>query len=317
MITRRMLGGLLALSAPLGRAAAQDGPVTMVVPYTPGTGHDILARAMAPFLGQRLGQPVVVDNRAGASGNIGSQAVSRALPDGRTLMLQGNAFVINPGLFRQVPYDPIGSFTPVATLVRADMALVVHPDVPASDAAGFVALAKSGPALDYASPGIGTPQHMAMALFALRAGFQASHVPYRGSAPAVQDVVGRRVACMFMPVHTAVPLAQNGQVRILATAGAQRAAVAPDVPTLIESGFPAVDVDLWYAVLGPAGMAQPLVARLNAEINAWLADPGAEQLFRAQGMVPAPGTPQALAELIAGDVRRWAEVIRAGNISAD
>jgi tripartite-type tricarboxylate transporter receptor subunit TctC len=317
---RRSLLVLAALALLALPASAQqpDGPVTIVVPYTPGTGPDILARLAAPILQARLGQPVLVDNRAGASGNIGSQGVARAAPDGRTLMMQPNTFVMNPSLFRQVPYDPINAFTPVALLTRGDLALVVNPDVPAQDARGFADLARARPtALDYASPGNGTPQHLGMALFALTAGVELTHIPYRGSAPAIQDLIGRRVAAMFLPVHTALPLAQAGQIRMLALGGESRAAAAPSLPTLTEAGYPGAQADLWFGLLGPAGMPAPLVARLNAILNAWIADPATAEALRALGMTPTPTTPAAFGELVARDHARWARVIREARITAD
>ncbi len=309
-----MAGGMAALLA--RRAAAQDGPVTLVVPYTPGTGPDILARLLAPQLQQAIGQPLVVENRAGASGNIGTQAVARAAPDGRTLLLQANTFVMNPSLFRQVPYDPVGSFTPIIRISRGELVLAVNPDVAAADAGGFAELARRQ-SLDYASPGIGTPQHLGMALFGLEAKVMLNHVPYRGSAPAIQDLIGRRVAAMVLPLHTALPLAQAGQVRLLALGSPQRAGAAPALPTMAEAGFPGAEVDLWYGLLGPAGLPAPLVARLNAALNDWLAAPGPQAQLRAQGMLPVGGTPDAFAALIGADLARWAGVIRAAGISAE
>jgi tripartite-type tricarboxylate transporter receptor subunit TctC len=306
------------LALPAARAQQPDGPVSIVVPYTPGTGPDILARLAAPVLQARLGQPVVVENRAGASGNIGSQAVARAAPDGRTLMMQVNTFVMNPSLFRQVPYDPVAAFAPVALLTRGDLALVVNPDVAARDARGLAELARARPqTLDYASPGNGTPQHLGMALFAQTAGVELTHIPYRGSAPAIQDLLGRRVAAMFLPVHTALPLAQAGQIRMLALGSAERAASTPDLPTLAEAGFPGVQADLWYGLLGPAGLPAPLVARLNGILSDWIGDPATAEVLRAQGMVPTPATPVAFGELIAGDHARWARVIREARITAE
>ncbi|MFT8243446.1 tripartite tricarboxylate transporter substrate binding protein [Roseomonas sp. BN140053] len=321
-VTRRGLGPLaLAATLAAGGLRAQpavDGPVTIIVPYTPGTGPDILARLVAPFLGQRLGQPVVVDNRAGASGNIGSQFVARAAPDGRTLMMQPNTFVMNPSLFRQVPYDPVNSFTPIAELSTGDLALVVNPDVPARTAREFAELARARPgALDYATPGNGTPQHLGMALFAQVAKVELNHVPYRGAAPAIQDLIGKRVAAAFLPVHTALPLVGNGQIRLLAVGSLQRSPVAPDVPTLTESGFPGAQADLWFGLLGPAGLPPALVARMNADINAWLAEPGTREQLRAQGMQPAPNTPDAFAALVKRDFDRWAQVVREAGISAE
>ncbi|UFN50281.1 tripartite tricarboxylate transporter substrate binding protein [Roseomonas sp. OT10] len=323
MLTRRRLAATAALlplaaTCPALAQPAIDGPVTLVVPYTPGTGHDILARLLSPFLTARLGHPVVVDNRAGASGNIGSQAVARAAPDGRTLMLQGNAFVINPGLVAQLPYDPVASFTPIIELTTAELALVVQPDLPVRDLRELIAHARANPGkLDYASPGNGTPQHLSMALFGLTAGVELNHVPYRGSAPAVQDLIGRRIALMFLPVHTALPLAQAGQIRLLAVGGEHRAAAAPDLPTIAEAGLPMPPVNLWYGLLAPAGMPAELVARLNAECNAWLREPSTRAALQAQGMVAAGGTPQAFATLISGDLQRWAKVIREAKVSAD
>jgi tripartite-type tricarboxylate transporter receptor subunit TctC len=317
--TRRALAALpLLLAAPALRAQQPDGAVTIIVPYTPGTGPDILARLAAPVLQARIGQPVVVDNRVGASGNIGSQAVARAAPDGRTLMMQVNTFVMNPSLFRQVPYDPVAAFTPIALLTRGDLALVVNPDVPARTAREFAELARAQPTrIDYASPGNGTPQHLGMALFAQTAGVELTHIPYRGSAPAVQDLVGRRVAAMFLPVHTALPLAEGGRIRMLAVGSEARVPTAPDVPTLAEAGFPGAQADLWYGLLGPAGMPAPMVERLNAVLNAWIADPATAEQLRAQGMVPTPTTPAAFGQLVQRDVERWARVIRDARITAD
>jgi tripartite-type tricarboxylate transporter receptor subunit TctC len=320
LLSRR---GLAALVPSLlgGHALAQpapDGPVTVIVPYTAGTGPDILARLLSPVLQPKLGQPVIVDNRAGASGVIGTQAVARAAPDGRTLMMQPNTFVMNASLFPQVPYDPVKAFAPIALLTRGDLALVVNPDVPARDVQAFVALAKVKPgSLDYASPGNGTPQHLGMALFALTAKIELNHIPYRGSAPAVQDLLGKRIAAMFLPVHTALPLVQSGQLRILAVAGERRAPAAPDIPTLTEAGLPGAEADLWYGLLGPSGMPDALVQRLNREVNDWLAQPATAEALRGQGMTPAPSTIEAFAGLVAQDHARWARVIREAKISAE
>lgn len=306
------------LAPPATHAQGMDGPVTIIVPYTPGTGPDILARLAAPALQARLSQPVVVENKAGASGNIGSQTAARAAPDGRILLMQVNTFVMNPSLFRQVPYDPVTGFTPIAKLTRGDLALVVNPSVEAADVRALVALARARPgALDYASPGNGTPQHLGMALFAQAAGIELNHVPYRGSAPAIQDLLGRRVAAMFLPVHTALPLAADGRIRMLALGSEARAASTPKLPTLAEAGFPGVVADLWYGLLGPAGLPAPLVERLNAILNAWVTDAAMAEALRAQGMVPTPDTPAAFAALIARDAERWAQVVRETRISVE
>ena len=321
-LPRRGLAALAALPFLPRPAAAQpgprpDGPVTIVVPYTAGTGPDLLARLAAPFLQPRLGQPVIVDNRAGASGIIGTQAVARAAPDGRMLMLQPNTFVMNPSLFQQVPYDPVRAFAPIALLARGELVLAVNPDVPARDARAFAELARARPGeLDYASPGNGTPQHLGMALFALTAKVEMTHIPYRGAAQAIQDLLGKRVAAMVLPVHTALPLAQSGGIRMLAVGSAARLPAVPDVPTLAEAGFPGAQADLWFGLLGPAGLPDALVRRLNADLNAWLAEPATAEALRAQGMVPTPATPEAFGVLVARDYARWAAVIREARITA-
>lgn len=327
MPTRRgTLAGAAALLAGVapgwGGARAQgqwpDGPITIIVPFTPGTGPDLLARLVAPALRNALGQPVVVENRPGASGNIGTQAAARATPDGRTLLLQANTFVMNPRLFRQVPYDPVTSFAPIVELSRGDLVLAVNPEVAATTARGFADLARAArPTLDYASPGIGTPQHLAMALFALTAGIELNHIPYRGSAPAIQDLVGRRVAAMVLPVHSALPLAADGRIRLLAVGSPARSPAAPAVPTMAEAGFPGAEVDLWYGLLAPAGLPPAPVALLNAMLNQWLVLPATREALRAQGMTPAGGPPEAFAALVARDAARWARVIEQAKISAE
>lgn len=314
MITRRALLAAPLLGTP---ALAQEGPVTIIAPFTPGTGIDILARLAAPVLQARLNQPVVVENRPGASGNIGTQFVARAAPDGRTLMMQVNTFVMNPPLFATVPYDPVGSFTPIIHLTNGDLVLAVNPDIAAENLQAFVALARTRP-VDYGSPGLGTPQHLAMELFRQVAGIgEMNHVPYRGSAPAVQDLVGRRLGAMVLPIHTALPLAQDNRIRMLAVGSAQRLASAPQVATFAEMGFPGAEVDLWYGLLGPAGLAPAQVARLNAALNEWLALPATREALRAQGMLPVGGPPEGFARLIAADLQRWARVIRTANIRAE
>lgn len=314
----------LAISTLPGTLRAQggiqqpDGPVTLIVGSTPGTGNDILARLMAPFLQQRLGQPVVVENRTGASGVIAAQAVSRAAPDGRTLLVLGDPFVTNPSLMPNLPFDPVNGFTFLVNLAYGLIVLAVRTDLPASDVRSLVEMAKARPSqLTYASPGSGTPHHMIMELFRLNTRIELTHVPYRGSAQAVQDLLGKRVDAMMLPVHVALPLARDRQIRILAIGSEQRVPEAPDVPTLAEAGFPMTNVTLWYGLFGPPGMPAPLTQRLNAEVNAWLALSETKERLRQQGMVAGGGTPDAFREQIVGDIRHWARVIREGGIKAD
>lgn len=322
---RAVLAATLPAVLAAGPAAAHhgsgaDGPVTILVPYTPGTGQDLLARLVAPVLQADLGHPCLVENRAGASGSIGSQAVARAAPDGRTLLMQANTFVMAPRLYAQPAYDPVAGFTPIIHLTNGELVLAVNPDVPAPDVQGFARWAATRPGgIDYASPGVGTPQHLAMELFRLELGRpEMNHVPYRGSAPAVQDLVGKRVAAMVLPLHTALPLAADGRIRMLAIGSRARSPAAPAVPTMAEAGFPGAEVDLWYALLGPAGLPEAMVGRIHARLRDWLAEPATREMLRAQGMTPAAETaPSALAALIASDLARWGRVIETAGIRAE
>ncbi len=324
MTTRRTVTGGLAALAAAGPAWAQggargpDGSVTLVVGSTAGTGNDILARLMQPVLTARLGQPVVVDNRTGASGVIAAQTVNRAAPDGRTLLVLGDPFVTTPTLLPSLPYDPLTGFTFVANLAYGAIVLAVRSDLPATDVRGFVEMARARPGrLNYATPGNGTPHHMIMELFRLNTGTELTHVPYRGAAGAIQDLVGKRVEAMMLPFHVALPLARDGQLRLLAVGTERRMPEAPDVPTLAEAGFPMTNVTLWFGLFGPPGMPPDLTARLNAEVNAWLAMPETVERLRAQGMMPGGGTPDAFRQQITNDMRHWARVIRDGGIRAD
>jgi tripartite-type tricarboxylate transporter receptor subunit TctC len=314
----------LALPAALlaGSAAAQEalvqGPVTLVVPYGAGTGPDLLARLVAPVLGRRLGQPVAVDNRTGASGNIGSQAVARAAPDGRTLLMQTTPFVINPALLKDVPYDPARDFQPIAKLATGVLALVVREDFGTPDVAAFLSRARERAGrVDYASPGIGTPQHLAMELFAHAAGIRLTHIPYRTSPPAIQDLLGGRVPAMVLPVHLAVPMARQGTVRLLAVFSEARIETAPAIPTMAEAGVPGLRSDLWYGLLGPAALSPSLVTALHGAVADWLAEPATREALLGMGLFPTPTAPEAFRAEIAADLARLAAVIRAAGITAD
>ena len=317
---RALLAGTAAILSQRARAQTRqpDGPVTLIVPFTPGTVQDLIARLLAPGFQTRLGQPVVVDNRAGASGVIGTGAVARAAPDGRMLMIQGVPFVMSPPLMRSLPYDPVRGFTPLVRLADGHVMLVVQPDVPAQNVAEFVALARARPgALDYASPGNGTAQHMTMELFKLTAGIDLTHIPYRGTAPAVQDLLGRRLAAMMLPVPVALPFVRSGQLRALAIGADARSPQAPEVPTLTEAGMAMGEITLWYGLFGPAGMAPALVERIVAASNDWLADPAVREVLRAQSLIPVGGGSEAFSAFVAAELTRWAGVVRDARIAPD
>jgi tripartite-type tricarboxylate transporter receptor subunit TctC len=306
------------LAFPAHAQRLSERPIFIVVPFTPGSGPDVLARIVAEKLKNRWNQPVVVENKPGASGNIGAAAAARAAPDGHTLVLSVNTFLMNAALYKTLPYDPVKSFEPVVTLATGSLVLAVHSSVPVASARELIERAKTRPdEITYASPGRGTPQHLAMELFKLTTGTSLKHVPYTGSAGAVKDLVGGHVKAMFIPVHTVLPLAEDGQVRLLALGSERRSALAPNVPTLAEEGVAGFEVDLWYALSAPAGTPKDIVERYNAVVNEILASREVKEQFAKQGLVSIGGTPQQLAELIAKDLPRWAKVVKDAGISLE
>ena len=313
-----LLVAALACLAPAGAQRLSDRTIFIVVPFTPGTGIDVLARLVGEELRQRWNQPVVVENKPGASGNIGTQGAARAEPDGHTVMMTVNTFVMNASLFKSLPYDPVRSFEPIVEVATGAVALAVHPSVPAKSVRELVAAAKAAPGtIDYASPGRGTPQHLAMELFKLTAGVDLKHVPYTGSAGAVKDLVGGHVKAMFIPVHTVLPLAGDGQVRVLAIGSDRRSPMAPAVPTLAEEGVAGFDVDLWYGLLAPAGTPKEIVQRYNAAVNEILQTPRVKEALEKQGLVAVGGPPERLRDLVRKDLERWARVVKDAGISAE
>ncbi|MDM0107330.1 tripartite tricarboxylate transporter substrate binding protein [Variovorax sp. J22R24] len=296
-----------------------DQPITLVVPYTPGTGIDLIARQLSVRLPAALGQPVIVDNVPGASGNIGSEKVARAKPDGNTLMVQVNTLVMNKGLYKSLAYDPVADFAPVSLTSWGTLLLVTNPNVQkTTSVAQMVAAAKAEPGkLTYATPGVGTPHHLSMALLMQNTGTEMLHVPYKGTAGAVTDLLGGRIDYMFLPVHVALQHIQAGKLRAIATGSDKRLQQLPDVPTLAEAGIKGGNVDMWYGVLAPKGTPPAVVARLNKEIGAILKLPDVATAFEAQGMVPASSTPEEFGALIQKDAKRWADVVQRGGITAD
>ena len=311
MLARRSLLALPALLlAKPAFAAWPDQPVKLVVPFTPGTGPDIIARFLGERLTAMLGQPVVVDNVAGASGNIGTAQVARAKPDGYTLMSSVNTLVMNASLFKNLPYDPAADFQPITLTAWGSLVLVAHPSQPPGNVGELVAAAKAKPrALTYGSPGIGTPHHLSMALVETATGIELLHVPYRGTAGAVQDLLGGQIGYMFLPVHVSAQHIRAGRLKALAAGSPQRLPQLPELATLSEQGLTGIDVDMWYGLFAPRGTPMDLVERLNHAVAAILAAPEARATFEAQGLVPASSTPAALAEIVERDRARWAEVV--------
>jgi tripartite-type tricarboxylate transporter receptor subunit TctC len=308
--------GLFAL--PSAAPAQTPGrTITIVVPFTPGTGPDILARTIGEEIQRRWNQPVVVDNKPGASGNIGTQVVARAAPDGHTLLMTSNPFTANISLLKDVPYDPIKSFTPIVAPGYGVLALAVHPSLPVKTTQEFIAYAKAHPGtIDYGSPGIGTPHHLAMELFKLSTGTDVRHIPYRGSAGAVTDIIGGHVKTGFLAVHLALPLLQSNQVRLLGVASLERSKVTPDLATLDSQGIAGFEVNLWYGLLAPAGTAREVVMRYNAVVNEILRQPQTIEALGKQGLTLSGGTPEQFAQFIAADAAKWQKVVKEAGITA-
>ena len=293
-------------------------PIRVVVPFTPGTGMDIIARNVGPKLAGRVGQPTVIDNRPGASGNLGAELVARAAPDGHTLMVSGNPLVTSPHLYRNVPYKPLADFAPISLAAWGTMLLVAHPASNIGSVADLISQAKASPGqITYGSPGIGTPHHMSMELMRDLTGANLLHVPYKGTAGAVTDILGGQLSVMFLPIHVALPFAKAGRLRALAVGSAKRHPTAPDVPTLQELGVKGADVDVWYAFLAPKGTPAAVISRLEGELRAILALPDIRASFAGQGMDPASSTPAELAALMRREDARWAAIIRKNRITVE
>ncbi|HSC63396.1 MAG TPA: tripartite tricarboxylate transporter substrate binding protein [Caldimonas sp.] len=300
------------------QAAWPTKPVRIVVPFTPGTGMDILARTLQPHLQLAWGQAIVVDNRPGASGNLGAGAVAKSPPDGLTLLMGVNTLIINPALYANMTYDPLKDLAPIGLCATGSFLLVAGAGAGLKSVDELVKAARVKPGkLDYASPGIATPHHMAMELFKLRAKISLTHIPFSGTAGAVNAVLAGDVPLMFLPVHVAMAQVKGGRLVVLAAAGDRRSSLAPDVPTLAELGYPNVEADLWYGMLAPAGTPPDIVARVNADMMKALTLPEVRSALAAQGMEVAPSSPDEMAALMRRDAARWASVVKQAGIKAE
>ena len=273
------------------------------------------------MLGQKMtdswGQQVVVDNRAGASGNIGAEIVAKSPADGYTLLLTATSFTTNPAL-KPAPFDPVKDFAPISLLATGALGVYVNPQVPAKSMREFVDLVKKQPGkLNYSSPGNGGPQHLAMELLKLDTHINIVHIPYKGAGGAIADLVGGHVQAMVSALQTVAPHVQAGRLRMLGVMSAKRADAFPEVPTLKEQGLPDLEVETWYAMFAPAGTPAPIVARLNRDVNDFLKEADVRDVLEKQGLVPEGGTPDELGERVKKDLARWTRVVKAAGIKAD
>ena len=321
MIRRRaLLAAALALCA--GGTLAQpypSKPIRLIVPFTPGGSTDILGRAIGQKLTEALAQQVVIENRPGAGGAIGAEAAARAAPDGYTLLMGHiGTLAVNPSLYPKLGYDPIRSFAPVAWVARVTNVLVVNPAVPARSVQELIRLAHDQPGrLRYGSGGNGSAAHLATEYFKLRTQTDIVHVPYKGTGPAVTDLLGAQIEVMMTGAPAVMSHVKAGKMRALAISSAQRIESLPDLPTIAEAGVPGFEAIQWYGVVAPAGTPEAVIARLNAEVNRALATPELKARLVAEGAEAAPTTPQAFGAFIAAEIERWRPVIQKVGLKAE
>ena len=297
-------------------------PLRLVVPFTPGGSTDVLGRAIGNEIGRSLGQPVVVDNVPGAGGSVGAERVAKAAPDGYTLLMGHiGTLAVNPSLYPKLGYDPLKSFVPVAWVARVPNVLVVHPSVPAQDFKALIAHAKAHPGtLAYGSGGNGSAAHIAMEFLKLQTGTSLLHIPYRGTAPAVTDLIAGQVQVLFTGLPALLPQIKAGKMRALAVSSPQRLALLPDVPTVAQTGVAGTqnfEADQWYGIVAPAGTPADVVALLNQHVNKALTSEEVRARLAAEGAQATPGTPQAFGQLIAREIPRWAQVVKAARIQPE
>ncbi len=323
MPTRRALPGLAALALPqlalpAGAQAWPSRPVRLIVTFPPGGPADVIARLLAERLTEYWGQPVIIENRGGAGGNIGAEAAARAAPDGHTLVIVASSHVQGAPLYRRLPFDPIADFTAITQVAYYGLVVVLHPSVPARNLGEFEALLRARPGeITVTSAGVGTPTHLTAELFRIRAGVEFTHVPFQGAAPAQTALLAGQVQAMFQNPVLAVPAVRAGLLRAIATTGAARALALPEVPTLAESGYPGFDAGTWYAVLGPAGIPRPVVAKIDADLRRAVENPALRERFAAQSLETRDAGPDALATIMREDLARWTEVIQRLGIRQD
>ena len=320
----RLLAGLVSAfilsSLLVTPAAAQPYPsrvVKLIVPQTPGGATDVFARKIGQLLSEKWGQPVVIENRAGAGGVVGTEVVAKSAPDGYTLLVTyAGSQAINPSLYSKIPFDSVKDFQTIATLASTPFVLIVSPKLPAKDLAEYVALARARPdALTYASSGNGSVNHLLGEMLKTEAGIKMLHVPYRGVAPAITDVIGGQVDSAFSSVPSVLQMVQTDKVRALAISSAQRIAAAPEIPTIAESGFPGFDVNPWWGILAPAGIDMTIVRKINEDVANILRTKEMIDFLAAQGAEPLMTSPEEFLKILEADVVKWAKVVKSAGVT--
>jgi len=293
-------------------------PIRLVVPYPPGGGTDIIARIVGQRLTESLGQQIIVDNRGGAGGTIGTDIVAKSVPDGYTILMAPTSHVINPSIYSKLPYDTVKDFVPITFAVSATILLVVHPSVPAKSVKEMIALAKAKPGqLNFGSAGNGTVFHLAAELFKRQAGIDMIHVPFKGGGPTIANLVAGQVSLAFETMLALSPFVKAGRVRALAVASAKRSSVMPELPTIAELGFPSIVAENWYGVYAPAGTSKTIISRLNTEIVKILRTREVKERFQGLGTEVVASTPEELAEYIRTEIEKWSKTAKEAGARVD
>jgi tripartite-type tricarboxylate transporter receptor subunit TctC len=319
--TSLVVAATLATVAAMPTAHADaypDHPIRFLVPYPPGGGTDVIARIVQERFQNALGQPIIIENRGGAAGSLGTDVVAKAAPDGYTVLFTLSSHTINPAIYPKLPFNTVSDFVPVGTVASLPQILVAAPSFPANTIAELIALAKSKPdMLSFASVGNGSPGHLAGEMFKLRAGIKMQHIPYRGGGPAVTDVMGGQVQLLWVSIPAAAQFVKTGKLKALAVSTVKRSAAFPDVPTMQEAGVHDFEVDSWYAMFVPAKTPKPIIEKLNHALNNIVRDPDIREKLLQQGSEGVGGTPEALAKIVNNELPKWAKLAREANIRAD
>ena len=295
-----------------------DRPIRFLVPYPPGGGTDVIARIVQERFQVALGQPIVIENKGGAGGSVGTDVVAKAAPDGYTVLFTLSSHTINPAIFPKLPFDTLKDFEPVGTVASLPQILVANPQFAPNTVAELIALAKAKPAtLAFASVGNGSPGHLGGEMFKIRTGTLMTHIPYRGGGPAVTDVMGGQVPLLWVSIPAAAQFVKTGKLKALGVSTLKRSAAFPDVPTLVEAGVADFEVDSWYAMFVPAKTPQAVIDKLNRALNVVVSDPVIRDKLLAQGSEGVGGTPEALAKIVAAELPKWAKLAKDANIKAD
>ena len=325
LLSLSALGALMAMALGLAAGMAQaqpaaypDKPIRFLVPYPPGGGTDVIARIVQAKFQAALGQPIVIENRGGAGGSVGTDVVAKSAPDGYTVLFTLSSHTINPAIFPKLNYDTLKDFEPVGLVASLPQILVAAPGFPANTVAEMTALAKAKPGtMAFASVGNGSPGHLAGELHALRIGTPLTHIPYRGGGPAVTDVMGGQVPTLWVSIPAAAQFVKTGKLKALAVSTVKRSAAFPDVPTMQEAGIADFEVDSWYAMFVPAKTPRAIIERLNKVLNAVVADADVKAQLLAQGAEGVGGTPERLGQAVAAELPKWAKLAKDANIKAD